>query len=137
VNILKLTHEDLVECERLDLTGKQFKALCILMGIPYSGVKQELVERLKVCSQMRIYLRDKTPEQLATMHKKPEIAEMSKSVGAFGYPYSRIGLAYRLIWWRDNCRRKGQQALGEARECVRKQRAERRRVRPELWEGTL
>jgi|GEM_PF-4228121 len=130
MNILDLTHEDLVECEKLDLTIKQLKGCCLLMGIPYSGTKQEMIDRLKAAGKMRIYLRDKTPEQLVTAHTKQEIVEMAKSVGAFGYPYTKIGLAHRLYWWRDDCQRKGLQVW----EQIKQLREKRRRAKPTLWD---
>lgn len=105
------------------LSAQQLEALCQILGVPYSGTKQEKFNRLMVVAEIRTLLANyNTPEELTAKFKRAELSGLAKKVGALHY-LSKRAIAVSLLNWRNECRRKGQQAVKDAIAQIKEQKA--------------
>ena len=116
------------EPSRRDLktrTAKELEMLCFVMAIPYSGTKNKRIDRIMAAWVLRTGLKDfNSPQEIKDAFKGRELKEMCKTARLWrgGNKYSKSA---SLLNWRNECRKKGQQRVAEAREYNRKMREER------------
>lgn len=104
--------------------GDELEALCRLMGIPYSGTKEEKVKRLLVTAALRTELaawgefKSDDPIQrhekawdlvreIVPKYKKKQLVQMAKVAKIF-YGTNKTGIVLGLLQWRNRCRKIGQ-----------------------------
>jgi hypothetical protein len=87
-------------------------ALAQVLGVPHSGDRATLVDRILIACRIRGYLAEATVGQLKKLPAR-ELRRWLKSLGQYA-PASRYGLAAALIGWRDRCRIEGRAALSRA-----------------------
>ena len=102
--------------------------LCQLAGIPHSGTKQELVERLVDQTEVQRIIRpywttmetEVTTSQvqlLANAYKGKELKAICRRAGCFPPP-SKYGMAASLIGWSRACIRRGREVYYRAKEAT-------------------
>lgn len=97
----------------------ELQALCELMGIPHSGTKEKLIERLLTAAELRHLLKDVQKVEDLLHFKGKELRAMCRRAGCFLGVCKRSSAA-SLLNWRNNCRQRGQAALKAAREEAQK-----------------
>ncbi len=90
----------------------ELSALAQVLGVPHSGSRAALLDRILVACQLRGYLANATIGRLKRLPAR-ELRRWLKSIGQYA-PASRYGLAAALVGWRDRCRAEGRAALARA-----------------------
>ncbi|MBX0329113.1 hypothetical protein K2Z83_15655 [Oscillochloris sp. ZM17-4] len=109
--------------DQLDhLTAEDLAALCQLFGVAFSGTKPQRAERLWQARHLRLvlagYASDRAGvEALAGSYRAHELLALCRAAGVYAGP-TKYARAAALLKWRDECRRKGQEALRTARSAV-------------------
>lgn len=115
--------------ERLSqLPGSELTELCCLAGIPFSGTKNEKVERILAQTEVQRAVRgyglelgkQPTTEQIqafADAHKGWLLKAMCRSVGCYAGS-TKYALAASLISWRLGCLRRGNEFYRRAKEAA-------------------
>jgi len=126
----RLVHTTPGEWQRHDLLKLQaaeLRALAELLGIPVSGTRAELVERLLSLGGLRQLLADydgpdawEVAERLVRDFDKRELKGMA-ALAKIWKSGTKRQLALGLIQWRNECRRKGLERLAAARAQLKKQ----------------
>ncbi|NTU86143.1 MAG: hypothetical protein HGA45_43585 [Chloroflexales bacterium] len=113
------------EADLAPLTALELACLCQLLGIPHSGTKERLRERIWRARHLRLVLASyelgadheaqrQVVEALAASYRADELRSLCRAADVFAgtTKYSR---AAALLQWRDGCRQRGQEAWAEAR----------------------
>lgn len=103
-----------------DLTAQELGGLCQLLGIPHSGSKERLRERIWRARHLRLVLapyhtgeshaqEQAAVEALAANYRADELLALCRAAGVFAgeTKYSR---AVALLQWRNACRQRGAEA---------------------------
>ena len=90
----------------------ELRALAMVLGVPHSGDREALVDRILVAVKLRGYLAGATVGRLKKLPAR-ELRRWLNSIGQYAPP-SRYGLAAALVGWRDRCRVEGRAALARA-----------------------
>lgn len=123
------THSILELC-----TSDELEALCLLMGIPYSGIKAVKVARLLDMADLRtevstwdeyhdndyVKAHEKVHEiaiDICGKYKRVELIAMAKRAKTF-YSLPKRGIVIGLLQWRTRCRQKGQKFNDELRRAT-------------------
>lgn|GEM_PF-7025998 len=126
----RLTHTPPGEWKRDDLkklSGVELRSLCELLGVPTSGTKDEAVERLLRLGSLRSLLANYddadyhvSARRMVEDFDKRELKGMA-AMAKLWKSGNKYQLAIGLIQWRNECRRRGKDALARAREQLKTQ----------------
>ena len=113
------------EWSRQDLArlgGCELRGLCELLGIPTSGTRAAVIERLLCLGQLRSMLTEyeapdvhQDAERMCGVYSKCELKSMCVTAKLWKSG-NKHALAIGLISWRNECRRKGKEAYRRALE---------------------
>lgn len=121
----RMNHILCVEPTRANLQPRslfELHALCRVLAIPHTGNKAKRIDRILSAWDLRKILTDvKEPSNLTESFKAKELRQMCRTAGKFHGGNKRMS-ACVLINWRNECRRKGQERIAEAREYNAKMR---------------
>lgn len=118
-------------------TGDELEALCLLMGVSYSGIKTVKITRLLDIADLRAELstwgeyhdndyvkaHEKTHEiaiDICGRYKRAELVSMAKRAKTF-YSLPKRGIVIGLLQWRARCRQKGQKFNDELKRVTKVQ----------------
>ncbi|NTU81921.1 MAG: hypothetical protein HGA45_21510 [Chloroflexales bacterium] len=120
-----------VEADLERLTAQELAGLCQMLGIPHSGTKERLRERIWRARHLRLVLASyelgadheaqrQVVEALAASYRADELLSLCRAADVYAgtTKYSR---AAALLQWRDACRQRGQEAWAEARAAAANQ----------------
>ena len=124
--LLRAPTEFWIEDKLRQLPRNELVAFCQLVGIPHSGTKQQLIERLIDLTELQRCLRryhgdldrEVTIEQiqaLATAYLGRELIAMCKRAGVF-YSLNKYGKSATLIQWSRKCWYSGRTAFAVAKK---------------------
>lgn len=120
------TRHDLAE-----LSGRELRALCELLGIPTSGTIPTVIARLLLLGELRSMLSGfespdvhQDADRLCELYGKRELRSMCASANLWKSG-NKKALAIGLLSWRNECRRKGRDAYRRAREQLQRQPLQR------------
>ena len=117
-----------------DCTAEELEALCRLLGIAYSGTRDERCARLLDMAALRGELATwgefqgvaqnahSLASAIATRYRKPALVALARRAGLF-VSTSKVGLIIGLLQWRDSCRRRGTAFNDEIRRALASQPA--------------
>lgn len=110
-----------------ELSAKELRALCELLGVPTSGTIATVIDRLLLLGELRSMLAafdDPDPHQAAArmceQYGKRELHSMCSSANLWKSG-NKKALAIGLLSWRNECRRKGRDAYHRALEEIKRQ----------------
>jgi hypothetical protein len=108
------------------LTLVQMQALCEVQGIPKSGRKDQIRDRILATWQLRQLLHkyENDPAALTSDFKAEELKGFCRIARCYSGG-NKYGRAAALLGWRNECRRKGQKVIDDAREALRQIREQR------------
>ncbi|MCL4296244.1 MAG: hypothetical protein KJ077_10970 [Anaerolineae bacterium] len=116
------TKETLTLCSLDELEG-----LARLLGIPYSGSRDERIERILNAVSLRVELAGwgeyegssvhahELATEIITRYSKKELVVLARRAGVY-YGVPKRGIVVGLLQWRDACRRRGQEFDTHLRE---------------------
>jgi hypothetical protein len=90
----------------------ELSALARVLGVPHSGDRAALLDRILAAVKIRSDLAGATVGRLKKLPVR-ELRRWLKSLSQYAPP-SRYGLAAALVGWRDRCRAEGRAALARA-----------------------
>lgn len=107
------------------LSGGELRDLALLLGVPHSGTKAVLVNRLLDLGRLRGLLHEYEDadvrgdaERLANTYFKRELKGMA-AMAKLWKSGTKIQLALGLLQWRNECRRRGQEVYRRSVEALR------------------
>ena len=108
------------------LRHEELDGLAQLLGIASSGTKATKITRLVTLGQLRETVKTYTSQaDLAAAYRLVVLREFAKSAGTYRWT-TKHGIAGGLLQWRDDCRRRGQEAYAAARAAATTQPQQRR-----------
>lgn len=102
------------------LTGDELRDLCLLLGIPHTGTRLQVTERLLTMAAIRVALSPfEDREAIVEAFRLKELQQMCRRAKIY-IAGNKRGAAACLLNWRNECRKKGQTVMREAQEEARK-----------------
>ena len=92
------------------LRHEELDGIAQLLGIASSGTKDTKITRLLTLGQLRETVKTYTNQaDLAVTYRLVTLREFAKAAGTYRWT-TKHGIAGGLLQWRDDCRRRGQEA---------------------------